>query len=81
MEAQGLPRVGLKDLKTLILSGRDRDDPVFRLILSQPDSLPVDVFLARVDDWLRLSEMGDRRHPRSLGRDATEPWVAEEAPS
>ena len=57
MATRGAPRVGLRDLKALVRAGRDEGDPVSLLILSQPDELPVDVFLARVDDWLHLSKI------------------------
>lgn len=61
MAGQTAPKIGLRDLKSLVHRGRDRDDPLRRLIESQPDTLPADVFLARVADWLRLLDMAERR--------------------
>ncbi len=54
-------RVPLRDIKTIARRELDPTDPLQRLILSQPASLPADVFLARVGDWLRLIDMAERR--------------------
>ena len=54
-------RVPLHDIKTIARRELDPMDPLRRLLLSQPASLPAGVFLARVGDWLRLIDMAERR--------------------
>ncbi len=65
-----MQRIPLGDLKTIARMCRPRGDPFLELILSQPDSLPRDIFRARIRDWIKLQELtsADRRsRPRGGG--------------
>ena len=64
-------RVPLGDVKAIARRELPRDSPLRKLLLAQPESLPVDVFLARVDDWLSLLEMG-RCTAKPVEREAPE---------
>lgn len=68
-------RIPLGDLKAIARRELAPDNPLRRLLLSQPASLPVAVFLARVEDWLALLKMEDRHAPKSV-----EQAVSEEVP-
>ena len=62
-------RVPIRELKIIARRQLDPEDVLRKLILSQPDSLPKGVFLARVEDWLKLLEYGSghTKWPRTRG--------------